>query len=357
MELKKRIAVLKSLGIKLEEISRQIDPQNVDLSPDLTAWLGVVQTRNPWFTRASIHLALTAWSEALRSEEVDRWLNGYGIDEVNMHPKLIGVINAGNIPFVGLHDLLCVFLSGHRYTGKNASDDPYLLPWVVELMTSIEPQVAASVTFTDKLKETDAVIATGSDNSARYFEYYFGKKPHIIRKNRNSIAVLTGEETGLELQALGADIFRYFGLGCRNVSKLLVPRGYDFTAFFEAVYPWHEVMGHHKYMNNFDYHHAVFLLKQLPFLQNNFLMIREDERIASPLAVLHYEYYDDAESLPALLAAQSESIQCVATGSHGFAIKGMKESGVPLVALGETQFPSLKDYADGVDTVKFLIGL
>ncbi|MFM2136018.1 MAG: hypothetical protein RL021_1418 [Bacteroidota bacterium] len=357
MELKNRINILKSLGIRLEEVCRQIDPANDNISSDWSSWLGAVQTRNPWFTRASVHLALTAWTEALRPEKVEQWAGAYELPHLPSRLKLVGVINAGNIPFVGMHDLLSVFLSGHRYVGKNASDDPYLLPWVLDLMKSIDPQVAESVSFTEKLVGTDAVIATGSDNSARYFEYYFGKNPHIIRKNRNGIAVLTGEETTGELTSLGADIFSYFGLGCRNISKLFVPHGYDFSPFFEAIYPWHVVMGHHKYMNNFDYHHAVFLLKQLPFLQNNFLMIREDERIASPLAVVHYEFYDDLKKLTNTLVEKSDLIQCVAVSERTKRKSEPAESDPPFVDFGKTQFPSLQDYADGVDTVKFLAGL
>ena len=250
-------------------------------------------------------------------------------------------MNAGNIPFVGFHDFLCMLISGNNYIGKNASDDTLLLPWIAEELIKIEPKFKERISFVEKLKDMDAVIATGSNNTARYFEYYFSKYPHIIRKNRNAVAVLTGDEPKEELNLLGEDIFRYFGLGCRNVSKLYVPRGYNFNGFFEAMFSYSQVMQHNKYMNNYDYNRAVFLMRQIPFLENNFLIIREDASIPSPISVVHYEFYDEAEKLKENLAEHKEQIQCIV--------------GRDYIPFGQGQSPALWDYADGVDTMAFLL--
>ncbi|MFM2207772.1 MAG: hypothetical protein RL213_1747 [Bacteroidota bacterium] len=357
MDLKARKDLLKELGIRLEQVSREIAPEIPEISSEWSALLSAVQSKNPWFTRASVHRALCSWSAALAEPEIERWVSSCPIKDVPERILNVGVINAGNIPFVGLHDLLTVFMSGHRYVGKNASDDPFLLPWIVQIMKSVSASVEQSVGFADKIIGMDAVIATGSDNSARYFEYYFGKQPHVIRRNRNGVAVLSGKETEAELKALGRDIFDYYGLGCRNVSKLYVPEGYDFSRLFESLYDYHEVMSHHKYMNNFDYHQAVYLLKRLPFLQNNFLILIEDERIPSPLAVVHYEKYKDISAAADKLESLKESLQCVVAGEETIASGGFGRKGLPLVGFGRTQFPSLTDYADGVDTLRFLSGL
>ena len=357
MKLETRINVLKSLGIRLQQVSQEVNPDAGELTGEWSSFLAAVRSANPWFTRAAVHLSLKAWAEALTGAEIDRWASAYQLPAAPESPKKIGVINAGNIPFVGLHDLLAVYLSGHQYFGKNASDDPLLLPWIAGLMKEADPATSEVIAFADELTGMDAVIATGSDNSARYFEYYFGKQPHIIRKNRNGVAVLTGNETSSELNALGSDIFSYFGMGCRNVAKLYVPADYDFTRFFESMFVFQDAMGHHKYMNNFEYHQAVYLLKQLPFLQNNFMILIEDERIASPLAVVHYQRYADSSALVNSLKADAEKLPCVVTGSEAAELPGLRESGLPLVTFGQTQFPSLTDYADGVDTVRFLTGL
>jgi hypothetical protein len=353
MEFKQRIALVKSLGYRLKQLSERMVQSGPEKDPEFGLWLDQVKAKNPWFTTGSMAMALEVWSNALLPEAVDRWVAAYPMMETDRLPRTIGVINAGNIPFVGLHDLLCVFMSGHHYQGKNASEDPFLLPMIVKEMATIDPTVSDVVRFVDKLSGMDAVIATGSNNSARYFESYFGKYPHVIRKNRNAIALITGFETGEELAELGKDIFSYYGLGCRNVSKLYIPVDYDLSLFFESIYGYHEVMNHHKYMNNFDYHHAVYLLKQIPFLQNNFLILKEDEMIASPLAVVHYERYDNWERLLEKIGKQEEEIQCIAVSSNTQINKEKCNS--PVVPFGQTQAPTLDDYADGVDTMKFLL--
>tara|TARA_R110002074_G_scaffold32501_3_gene90868 strand:- start:5057 stop:5827 length:771 start_codon:yes stop_codon:yes gene_type:complete len=252
---------------------------------------------------------------------------------------------AGNIPLVGFHDFLSVLISGHHVLVKQSSNDKHLLPYLAKYLEYAEPQFKGKIKFTEeKIENFDAVIATGSNNTARYFEYYFKNKPSIIRNNRNSVAVLTGNETSAELKNLSEDIFRYYGLGCRNVSKLFVPRGYKFETFFEAIYHWHPIVEKAKYANNYDYNKAVYLMSEFDMLENGFFMIKEDESYASPIATLFYEYYDDLSGLKETLEAKKEQIQCIV--SNGF-IKNE-------IAFGATQKPQLWDYADDVDSIKFL---
>jgi hypothetical protein len=251
------------------------------------------------------------------------------------------VVNAGNIPLVGLHDMLCVIASGNNYVGKNASDDQYLLPFVANILFSISPELKSRIEFVDKLVEFDKVIATGSNNTARYFEYYFRNYPHIIRKNRNGIALLTGYETTEQLSALGEDIFRYYGLGCRNVSHLLVPNGYEFAKLFESLESFRKVTEHHKYMNNYEYYKAILLLKRVSFLDNGFLILKEDAAIPSAISILHYSYYDTDKTVDSWIKSNEEQIQCIVSSKH--------------VPFGKAQFPLLWDYADGVDTMNFLL--
>lgn len=346
---------LLELGKLLKSIILSKSSSSVTISLPLEELLRQVSIRNPWFTNDSVMNALEVWSDLLNPESIEHWLSGYEIPQQTVDAKVVGVVNAGNIPFVGLHDLLTVYISGHRYLAKNASDDPFLLPWLTEVWATVCPHISNSISFTDRLSGIDAVIATGSDNSARYFEYYFSKYPHIIRKNRNGIAILDGHESPSDLSGLGRDIFTYYGLGCRNVAKLYLPRGFEISVFFEAMYPFHSVMEHYKYMNNFDHHHAVYLLKGIPFLQNNFLILKEEQAIASPLAVVHYEFYDDQDLLLDSLMAKKEVIQCIATSEQ--LMEKIQRRGLPAVRFGETQSPSLSDYADGVDTLEFLLKL
>lgn len=337
--------ILNSFGQKLKQLATGYRNQPEADTPLKQVIISAFRA-NPWFTPANILMAMENWAVALDKEKVEQWLASYTI-QVN-RPKTIGVINAGNIPFVGLHDLLSVVVSGHTYLGKNASDDNTLLPFAASLITEIAPSLKPSIRFTEQMKGMDAVIATGSNNSARYFEYYFGKYPHIIRRNRNGIAVLTGKESEAELKLLGNDIFTYFGLGCRNVSKLYVPENYSFNTFFESIYDQNEVMNHNKYMNNFDYNNSILLLKQIPFLQNGFLIVMEDERIASPISMLHFEYYSDLKTVEKSLSEKTDQIQCIVSKDKLFTDPLLTKINIPF---GTTQKPELWDYADGVDTI------
>ena len=305
------------------------------------------EQQNSWFTRANVIFAFKSWSEALSENNVQQWLSQYQLPQTTS-PKKILIIMAGNLPLVGLHDLLCVLVTGHKAIVKLSSNDCVLLPYLITQMKTFAPEWTEAVTFTnDKITEYDAVIATGSDNTARYFEYYFGKKPHIIRKNRHSVAVLTGKETPEELFALGKDIFLYYGLGCRSISKLFVPKGYDFNLLFQAIYPYKDIIQEQKYANNYDYNKAVYLMSLFQLLENGFLLLKEDEHYGSPIATLFYEYYTDVDSLKEKLTTDAEKIQCVV--AHNFTTEE--------VDFGETQIPQLWDYADGVDTLNFLLKL
>ena len=305
------------------------------------------EQQNSWFTRANVIFAFKSWSDALSENNVKKWLSQYQLPQTTS-PKKILIIMAGNLPLVGLHDLLCVLVTGHKAIVKLSSNDCVLLPYLITQMKTFAPEWTEAVTFTnDKITEYDAVIATGSDNTARYFEYYFGKKPHIIRKNRHSVAVLTGKETPEELFALGKDIFLYYGLGCRSISKLFVPKGYDFNLLFQAIYPYKDIIQEQKYANNYDYNKAVYLMSLFQLLENGFLLLKEDEHYGSPIATLFYEYYTDVDSLKEKLTTDAEKIQCVV--AHNFTTEE--------VDFGETQIPQLWDYADGVDTLNFLLKL
>lgn len=304
------------------------------------------QSYNGWFTEENVYFSLESWSKALTEENLSKWLENYDFSKVQ--PKNVGLILAGNIPLVGFHDLLSVLISGHNAIVKLSSNDQQLIKFMVDYLVALDNRFATKVTFVEgKLENFDAVIATGSNNTSRYFEYYFSSKPNIIRKNRNSVAILTGNETKEELIALSEDIFRYFGLGCRNVSKLFVPKEYDFKLFFEAMFTQSEVIHYEKYANNYDYNKAVFLMSNFKLLDNEFLLLKEDEGYASPIGSLFYEKYDSLDELHTRLKNDEEKIQCIVS-------KELKSHHVPF---GKTQKPELWDYADGIDTLEFLIEL
>ncbi len=306
--------------------------------------LKLAEESNGWFTKENLAFALDQWSLALTMENLLQWLSDYRVQPASS--RKVAVIMAGNIPLVGFHDFMSVLLCGHSVIVKQSSNDRHLLPYLAKYLQYAEPSLKSRITFTeDKLEAFDAVIATGSDNTSRYFEYYFGKKPNIIRRNRNSVAVLTGKETDAQLAALGEDIFRYFGLGCRNVSKLFVPENYDFDRFFGAVYPFRDIIEIPKYANNYDYNKAVYLMSLYKLRENGFLMLKEDESYASPIATLFYETYKSADGLREKLTKDSEKIQCIVASDF---TPGE-------VAFGKTQKPELWDYADGVNTVEFLL--
>lgn len=313
---------------------------------DFITLIELSQSHNGWFTPEQVYFSIQSWAKALTEEQLDQWLSAYDFSKVNT--KTIGLILAGNIPLVGFHDFLSVILSGHKVLVKTSSNDQKLLPFLAKYLIAVQPEIQDYITFTEsKLEGFDAVIATGSNNTARYFEFYFKDKPSIIRKNRNSVAVLDGSETHDDLVQLGEDIFRYFGLGCRNVSKLFVPKGYDFQNFFKAIYEYKDVIFYEKYSNNYDYNKAVFLMSNFKLLDNEFLTLKEDSSYASPISSIFYENYESIETIANQLSADEDKIQCIVS-------KNLIKNSIPF---GMTQQPKLWDYADNVDTVAFLLNL
>ncbi|OBX24166.1 MULTISPECIES: acyl-CoA reductase [Bizionia] len=350
MDLRQRINAFVELGKFLEQFSADpFEENNAILHNDLffdgfKHQIKIAQEHNAWFTKENLIFSFDGWSKLLTESNIKQWLNNYNFKGIN--PKKVAIIMAGNIPLVGFHDFLSVLISGHHVVVKQSSNDKHLLPFLAKYLETVAPEFKGKITFTtDKLDAFEAVIATGSNNTARYFEYYFKGKPSIIRKNRNSLAVLSGEETEDQLEALSEDIFRYYGLGCRNVSKLLVPKDYDFQKFFKAMYKWHPIIHQNKYANNYDYNKAVYLMSEFDMLENGFLMIKEDSSYASPIATVFYEYYTDSQTLKDKLQADSDKIQCVVAN-------GLLDSEIPF---GQTQNPQLWDYADNVDTISFLL--
>ena len=338
---------LLQLGQLLREVSSTSAGGAGPSDPSRVEWDEAVETayqRNAWFTRESCMYALGYWGEMLQERLLEGWLERYPTPEGNGLD--VALVLAGNIPLVGLHDVLSVLLTGNRAIVKCASNDQVLLPFLIRQLESFEPRLTGRISFTDgKLGAFDAVIATGSDNTSRYFEYYFSKKPHIIRKNRHGAAVLTGKENADELRGLAADVFLYFGMGCRSVSKLFVPEGYDFDPLFKAFYSFKSVTDHHKYANNYDYNKAVYLMSGSPMLDNGFLLLKEDPSFGSPIGTLFYESYATSASLKNRLEAVEGSLQCVVAGDW-------LEDAIPF---GRAQYPSLWEYADGVDTIDFLL--
>jgi hypothetical protein len=328
-----RIAAFEALG----HIMAKPDEQ-------LSALINSAHHYNAWFTPQSAAMAVSAIAGMLNKSDLEKWLqNESGNAKLKM--RSIGLILAGNIPIVGFHDILCVLASGHKALIKLSSHDQKFIPYLLNKLIEIEPGFELQISYIDRLKDFDAVIATGSNNTSRYFDYYFSKVPHIIRKNRNSVAILNGEESKEDLKALGHDIFDYFGLGCRNVSKLYVPKDYDFKEFFESIEEFKSVADHHKYNNNYDYNKSIFLVNLDKHLDTGFLLLKEDSRFVSPLAVLYYEEYQNIEQLESELIKNEDLIQCIVSNSK-----------LPLskVPFGQSQCPGLFDYADGVDTMKFL---
>ena len=301
------------------------------------------QSHNGWFTPEQVQFSVQSWAKALTEENLNQWLSNYDFSKTE--PKKIGLILAGNIPLVGFHDFLSVLISGHDVLVKTSSNDQHLLKFLAKYLIAIQPELNSKITFVEgKLEGFDAVIATGSNNTARYFEYYFKDKPSIIRKNRNSVAVLDGTETHEALVGLGEDIFRYFGLGCRNVSKLFVPKGYNFDNFFKAMYEFREVIQYEKYANNYDYNKAVFLMSNFQLLDNEFMTIKEDSSYSSPISSVFYEFYDNLNEVNSRLNNDLEQIQCIVSNN-------LIENSV---SFGQTQQPKRWDYADNVDTLSFL---
>ena len=331
MNLQARIQAFTHLGEYLK----------TEIHQEAAEQLYSAQVHNPWFTKENIDKALNAWHEQLKVDMLSAWLSPYKLTEPTSAKKVL-IIMAGNIPLVGFHDFLTVLISGHKVVVKMSSADNVLLRVLIDKLISISPEFKERISFIEEVKNRkfDAVITTGSDNSAQYFEYYFKGAKKIIRKNRRSVAVLDGTESAMELQGLANDVFAYFGLGCRNVSKLFLPKGFDLDNLFKAFYPYSDVVNHKKYGNNYDYNKAIFLMGSNDLIENGFLLMKEDKSLLSPVAMLYYEYYNDMHTVEQFVKENAEQLQCVVSKKD--------------IPFGNTQQPNLWDYADGVDTVEFL---
>ena len=308
---------------------------------------------NNWFTPGNNAKALSAIAnDMLTVDNLTGWLSEYNPEPTE--PKTIGVVMAGNIPAVGFHDLLCVLISGHKLLAKTSSQDFALIQYLIQKITDINPAFAQRITLAERLNAADAFIATGSNNTARYFDYYFAKRPHIIRRNRTAVGLLMGEEGPEEFAKLGEDILSYYGLGCRNVSMLLVPEGidhepYNFVPLLQTLDPLAPTYKNlSKWINNYDYNKSIMLVNRVHHFDNGYLMLTESENLVSPISVVNYQTYRNQDEATAILTKQADKIQVVSSAN------GWYPGSVPF---GQTQHPGLSDYADGVDTMKFLAGL
>ena len=359
MTIKERKKSLKNLGKFLSQFQKDgIYKKNGILHNDiffdvLKQLVERAHEQNPWFTKENVLFALHNWADALEENKVDKWFSTENFNEKSQ-PVTVGIIMAGNIPLVGFHDFISVLATGHRVKAKLSSNDKLLLPLLAKYLMHLNPEFKNRIEFVDgTLKNIDAVIATGSNNTARYFDYYFGKYPHIIRKNRNSVAVLTGNETTREYELLADDIMRYFGLGCRNVSKIFVPANFNFNPLFEALLKYKHLINYQKYANNYDYNKAVYLMSvdehvRNSLIDNGLILLKQDSRYASPIGTLFYEYYNDINDVKTILEHDNDKIQAVV--SHAPEIQNA-------LGFGQTQSPELWDYADGVNTAAFLNSL
>ncbi|MBC6401145.1 MAG: acyl-CoA reductase [Ekhidna sp.] len=328
MKKKERIEAFVKLGKRISNLSEE----------EIESLSHAAKAKNGWFTYESIKKALNGIAFMLEKEKLKKWVTNYDLTGV---PKVVGVVMAGNIPLAGFHDLLSVLISGHFAVVKLSSNDEFLTSKIIEWLIETEPGIKKNIEVREKLTQIDAAIATGSDNTARYFEYYFKKIPHIIRRNRTSVAILTGEENGEELKNLGEEVFSYFGLGCRNVSKIFTPKDFDLKEVFRYFEDYEAVIHHHKYRNNYDYHKSIFLVNKTPHLDTGFLLIRSTDDLVAPVSVLYHQEYDTIENLEkAILKSKENKIQCIVGRNY--------------TPFGTAQRPELWDYADSVDTLKFL---
>lgn len=340
-----RINKLSKLGKVMLAIGREESWSGFDLGVTkeeyemLQVVVNTAKVYNGWFEPREVRRAFEAWGNMLTTANLKQWMNRY--EEEVKAPKTIAIIMAGNIPLVGWHDLLAVYLSGHKAKVKLSSDDDKLIPALLRILGLFDESLSEVIEISGtKLTGFDAVIATGSNNTSRYFEQYFSGYPNIIRKNRTSVAVLSGNETEEDLKALADDVFAYFGLGCRNVTKIYMPQGYDINNVFGGLFHWQDIVNNKKYGNNYDYHKAVFLLEGYDVLENGFILMKQDKSLVSPIGTLYYEFYESENELRAALKEREEEIQCTVSKTD--------------IPFGKAQSPQLWDYADGVDTMAFL---
>jgi hypothetical protein len=340
MDLSERIRSFALLGNRLQNLL--IEGSDEQYSYEFMSLIRNQESLNEWFTLQNVTRAIKAIAAQLTEPNIITWTNAYPALREEADPLRVGLIMAGNIPLVGFHDFLSVLITGNNVIAKTSSKDSQLIRFLSDQLYDINPSFRDKIEITnDTLKNFDIVIATGSDNSARYFDYYFNKYPNIIRKNRNSIAIIDGSETEEELTKLGDDVFSYFGLGCRNVSKIFIPEGYSPDKLTRHWSVYNNIVHHRKYSNNYDFNKAVYLVNREPFFDTGYILLKEDARIASPVSVLHYEYYDSLQNIHKVTEQMNEKIQCIIGRNY--------------IPFGEAQSPHLWDYADGIDTLEFLL--
>ncbi len=331
-----------SLLARIEALG-QLAPRLLMSFPAMARVAQQAWEENAWFTLDNIERAAQAIRDQfLQPELLERWVSSYQSLPTNQ-PKRVGLVLAGNIPMVGAHDIISVFLSGHQAMIKASSKDKALITYLIEQLIDIYPPAADQLLLVERLDKPEAIIATGTNSTMQHFRYYFGKYPHILRGHRNSVAVLGGDESTEELVRLGDDVFSYFGMGCRNVAKLLLPTEFAFDRLLEAWKPFSYLAQHNKYKNNLDYQRAIMLMNRVPHQFQEAILLKEDPSPASPIAVLHFEYYRDDQELASILRRDADRIQCV-----------VGKTGIPF---GTAHQPALTDYADGVDTMQFLSDL
>ena len=332
MKLQERLNAFIKLNLVLSELSASERAEIITQAAN----------NNRWFDTSNVEQALSGLIHLTDPVKMKTWLTGYDLKPSKQ--KIIGLIMAGNIPFVGFHDLICVLLSGHKAAIKLSSQDLFLMQWIIRKLCEIEPAFIDQIDVCEQLKVMDAVIATGSNNTARYFDYYFGKYPHIIRKNRTSVAILNGKETDTELMKLGKDVFTYFGLGCRNVSKIWVPQDYHFLNLLDLWVSFKKVADNFKYHNNYEYNKSIYLVNGVNYLDTGFLLLTESEALTSPISVLYYQQYQNLTEVDQYLTQNQDKIQCVVSS----------QSSRNFIPFGQTQVPDISDYADGMDVMRFL---
>ena len=341
MNIESRVLGLNKLSAYIKEFLAKNSEYYNENDVEFQQVLKKSEIENPWFTADNQKYALKQWSELLTEENINEWLQHYSPSKTS---KKVGLILAGNIPLVGLHDVISVILSNHIPLIKLSSKDKTMLPFLLKKWSEFSEE-AINFEFVERLENFDAVIATGSNNTARYLEYYFKNHLSIIRKNRTSIAVLKGDEKEEELKLLAHDIFQYFGLGCRNVTRIFIPQDFIIDRLFQSFLDFKEIINHNKYANNYDYNRAVYLLNQDKFWDNNFVMLKEDVQLFSPLSVINFSRYSSLDEVKDFIAENEENIQCIVAKN---------DLGIDSIQFGEAQNPGLNTYADNVDTMKFL---
>lgn len=343
LSLNQRIQVLADLGKRI-----QFELNNSPYNEAFENLLNKVNQRNPWFTKESVVQSLSVWSSQLEINNLNHFISRYEtVLFEKKNDKVVLLILAGNIPLVGLHDVICSFLSGSKSMIKVSSKDALLLSYLIEQIKTINATASDYFEISEsKAQGFTHVIATGSNNSARYFDYYFSKFPNIIRKNRSSLAIITQETTDTELELLANDVFQYFGLGCRNVTQLLVPHSFDFDRLKNAFNSYATIINHNKYANNYDYHKAIALMNGDPFIDFEFILLQNKPMLKSPLGVLHYNFYENVTEVNSFIQENSAYIQCVVSS---------ESTSFNEVNFGQTQQPKLWDFADQIDTLQFLL--